>query len=665
MHLSRLFIKNYRSIQQLDVCFGPGKNVIVGRNNSGKSNILSAIDLVLGENSPDYKKSDNIKESDFYTKKIKTGKDITEEIADKMFIWCELTRKPGEALDWTEVNKCFGFRVYSTGYKSPQRKFLKLESIGETYNEIFDVDEDEVGTTYLNPKLLNQKPFEEEFNDKYRFAFAFRAKRDADGIHKEIRFLYRVDESTGWALAFKAYLRNALLQSAIIPSFRDPQSQLRISAWSWYGKLLRHLTDDSADLPKVTEALGNLRTAANEVFATAQKKISQASLGVAFPGTELSFQFSTDKTDDLHKSCVIYVDDGFKSLLIEKGSGIQSATIIGLFNFYTSEVNITGSALLGIEEPELYLHPHARRVISERLDDFLDSNRNQVIITTHSIEFLRMAGTEVTVVLVKKSPDGHTSAQSVGLKQFKSLLRDNNQNELFFADKVVVCEGFDEYVIKAASHELFRRKLDAENVSVVAVSGKDNIAALVRLILKLELQCYVVSDFDFLLRDGSEDRKRYGAKAHDSVVSLPLEYFCQPCIFGNRGKDVIAELQKLRAKIKSEAEEAFFTAKQVTGAGFSGLGDALASLRNAGLGILDGQIEDLSTEPGFLSSTNKLDLDKVYEIRARLNAGTKFSSFMSIDQLRQVLAAVFRDRPTDSETQFEAFKSTVRKIVKS
>ena len=44
------------------------------------------------------------------------------------------------------------------------------------------------------------------------------------------------------------------------------------------------------------------------------------------------------------------------------------------------------------------------------------------------------------------------------------MLRDNNQNELFFADKVVVCEGCDEYAIKAAAHELFRRRLDAESV---------------------------------------------------------------------------------------------------------------------------------------------------------------------------------------------------------
>ena len=66
MHLSRLYIENYRSIEKIDLKFERGKNVIVGRNNSGKSNILKAIDLVLGEYSPTYNKSENIVESDFF-----------------------------------------------------------------------------------------------------------------------------------------------------------------------------------------------------------------------------------------------------------------------------------------------------------------------------------------------------------------------------------------------------------------------------------------------------------------------------------------------------------------------------------------------------------------------------------------------------------------------
>lgn len=66
MHVSRVFISNFRSIDKLDLKFSQGKNVIVGKNNSGKSNVIKAIDLVLGEGSPDYYKSENITENDTF-----------------------------------------------------------------------------------------------------------------------------------------------------------------------------------------------------------------------------------------------------------------------------------------------------------------------------------------------------------------------------------------------------------------------------------------------------------------------------------------------------------------------------------------------------------------------------------------------------------------------
>ena len=44
----------------------PNKNIIIGKNNSGKSNIMRAIDLMLGEKSPTYVNSENITEDDFF-----------------------------------------------------------------------------------------------------------------------------------------------------------------------------------------------------------------------------------------------------------------------------------------------------------------------------------------------------------------------------------------------------------------------------------------------------------------------------------------------------------------------------------------------------------------------------------------------------------------------
>lgn len=51
MHIKRIHIENFRSIRTLD--FEPGAYcVLIGENNSGKSNILRALNLALGETWP-------------------------------------------------------------------------------------------------------------------------------------------------------------------------------------------------------------------------------------------------------------------------------------------------------------------------------------------------------------------------------------------------------------------------------------------------------------------------------------------------------------------------------------------------------------------------------------------------------------------------------------
>ena len=47
MYISELTIKNYRGFRNLTVNFRDGINLIIGQNNSGKSNILNALALIF------------------------------------------------------------------------------------------------------------------------------------------------------------------------------------------------------------------------------------------------------------------------------------------------------------------------------------------------------------------------------------------------------------------------------------------------------------------------------------------------------------------------------------------------------------------------------------------------------------------------------------------
>jgi predicted ATP-dependent endonuclease of OLD family len=50
MYLKRLRLKNYRLFQEVDISFKEGMNVLIGKNSTGKSTVLEAIDFLLSSN---------------------------------------------------------------------------------------------------------------------------------------------------------------------------------------------------------------------------------------------------------------------------------------------------------------------------------------------------------------------------------------------------------------------------------------------------------------------------------------------------------------------------------------------------------------------------------------------------------------------------------------
>ena len=63
MKIDKLTIKNYRSVRDLELSLSPRINVFIGANNVGKSNILSAMEYLLG---PSYPTANRLERWDFY-----------------------------------------------------------------------------------------------------------------------------------------------------------------------------------------------------------------------------------------------------------------------------------------------------------------------------------------------------------------------------------------------------------------------------------------------------------------------------------------------------------------------------------------------------------------------------------------------------------------------
>ena len=66
MKIEHLDIINYKSIKELHVDLNPRINVFIGANNVGKSNIMAAMEYLLG---PTYPVPNRLDKSDFYNGK--------------------------------------------------------------------------------------------------------------------------------------------------------------------------------------------------------------------------------------------------------------------------------------------------------------------------------------------------------------------------------------------------------------------------------------------------------------------------------------------------------------------------------------------------------------------------------------------------------------------
>src|SRR5262249_16949919 len=79
-------------------------------------------------------------------------------------------------------------------------------------------------------------------------------------------------------------------------------------------------------------------------------------------------------------------DSSLPQALDELGDGTRNTILLALLLSYAKNFR-RSVGMLALEEPELYLHPHARRHLFRALRE-MAANEQQVILSTHSESFL-------------------------------------------------------------------------------------------------------------------------------------------------------------------------------------------------------------------------------------------------------------------------------------
>ena len=455
MKIDKIEITNYRSIQHLIIepaylC------ALVGENNSGKSNILQAINLMLGELWPSVRQIDD---SDIY------NKDVNRNIEIKLIF--------DSGTSYTDATgRAFDIRGFSLTYTHYKRK-AGMHSKGDHKIEFIclDASGNEIKVIRKLPvKGSGQRPVPETLY-----------------VNSELRDMFPV---------------------VFINVNRDLKYHLSGSQWTLFGKLLKEvessfLSDEARKaeyLKKMAEISNLLRI---PIFEEMEKKIEEnVKKQTGYKQAKLSFKEPSILAHYKNLELNVKESDSFaEAPALEMGSGIQSAIVIALIQAY-KDLQKSGGVLM-IEETEVYLHPHTRRFFCNLLKSLADSG-NQIFYTTHSVEFLDLSDYQTVTVIRKTSSDGtkafqpHTLSIELGTKKELKLLTefDARRNELFFARKVLIVEGQTEKYSLPFAFKLIGIDINEQGISIVDVGGKDNIQFFVEILRAFKIPFVVFHDED-------------------------------------------------------------------------------------------------------------------------------------------------------------------------
>jgi len=168
--LNQIIIKNYRSIKG-PIVINFTKNtpvVLIGENNTGKTNILRAIDLIFGEYHPKYKK---LEDHDFYGRNIYENYEICIEVNIYGLETC---------LGRFDEHKCVGFKF--TGKNDNNNELSAVQENGKEYKYVSNELREELSTVFVSSEqnLSYQLSYSSKYTLLSKVTRAFHQKLTSD-----------------------------------------------------------------------------------------------------------------------------------------------------------------------------------------------------------------------------------------------------------------------------------------------------------------------------------------------------------------------------------------------------------------------------------------------------------------------------------------------------
>ncbi|SHJ84379.1 ATP-dependent nuclease [Halomonas caseinilytica] len=233
-----------------------------------------------------------------------------------------------------------------------------------------------------------------------------------------------------------------------------------------------------------------------------------------FPGLALDLDLQVVDIKEFFKAGDLHVTDmvsGDRRRFDQMGTGAQRAIQMALIRYLAdvrrAEDDQLSRRLLLIDEPELYLHPQGVRRLREALKT-LSSAGFQVIFSTHSPLMLSRDNAPNTVIVGNTVDDGVTARKPLNQavqdaiedaeSQSQTLFELGNLVDIYFADRVILCEGkTDRRLLPLAYEQLYQRSPDLDHITFVSVGGCNNFAKALSILSAMDIRACAIADLDF------------------------------------------------------------------------------------------------------------------------------------------------------------------------
>lgn len=225
----------------------------------------------------------------------------------------------------------------------------------------------------------------------------------------------------------------------------------------------------------------------------------------------------------------------------ELGMGVQASLTIAILRAY-SKLKLKNQTPIFIDEPELYLHPQARRRFYRVIEELADSG-TQIFMTTHSTEFIDLAHFD-SIYLVRRNSEQGTyvrhadpkafladlnvrlprvsATQESLMLEYKNAFENTGDSqkaaEAIFASKVILVEGESESLILPYCFDVIGYDYIGKGISIVRCGGKNELDRSYRLYSEFGIPCYIIFDGDGQNK-GTTDEP-HTIQANQGILSL-------------------------------------------------------------------------------------------------------------------------------------------------